>query len=85
METGNQNGVPSAPLESDNYATTVYATLGISILVCVLVLVLYIITTCIVLYLCGVFKSKARKKVDNPYVYVPMNETENSFDHGTSW
>ena len=84
METGNQNGVPSAPLESDNYATTVYATLGISILVCVLVLVLYIITTCIVLYLCGVFKSKARKKVDNPYVYVPMNETENSFDHGTS-
>ena len=71
---------------SDNYTSVVYATLGIAIIICVLILILYIITICIILYLCGAFKSKAgtNSSVDNPYVYVPMNESEDTLNHGTS-
>ena len=71
---------PSTPTAStvyDQYTTVLYATLGIAIGICVLVLTLYIIVICIVIYLCGAFKSKQRLgEVNNPYVYVPMNENE---------
>ena len=61
------------------YTKAIYATLGIAIVVCVLLALLYIIVMCIVLYLCGVFKSKKRL-VDNPYLYVPMKENESNAD-----
>ena len=64
------------------YATAIYTTLGITIVVCVLLALLYIIVLCIMLYLCGVFKSKKRL-VDNPYVYVPMKENESTVNDET--
>lgn len=72
--------VPTIP---NIYTTAIYTTLGIAIVVCVLLALLYIIVLCIVLYLCGVFKSKKRL-VDNPYVYVPMNENESTADNETA-
>ena len=62
------------------YTTAIYTTLGIAIVVCVLLALLYIIVMCIMLYLCGVFKSKKRL-VDNPYLYVPMKENESTADN----
>jgi predicted outer membrane repeat protein len=75
--TEDQSAMPTVP---NFYATAIYTTLGIAIVVCVLLALLYIIVMCIVLYLCGVFKSKKRL-VDNPYVYVPMKENETNADN----
>ena len=82
-KTGDQNVIPTIPLGLENYTTALYTTLGIAIVVCILLFLLYIIVLCIVLYLCGVLKSK-RRLVDNPYVYVPMKENESTADNETA-
>ena len=82
-KTGDQNVIPTIPLGLENYTTALYATLGIAIVVCILLFLLYIIVLCIVLYLCGVLKPK-RRLVDNPYVYVPMKENESTADNETA-
>ena len=55
-------------------ALIIYATLGIS---CILVLVLYIIIMCIILYLSGMFRCKTGE-VNNPHIYIPINEDSNA-------
>lgn len=75
--TEDHSAVPTIP---NVYVTAIYTTLGIAIVVCVLLALLYIVVLCIVMYLCGVFKSKKRL-VDNPYVYVPMKENETNADN----
>lgn len=77
IRTEGQSAMPTIP---SIYAAAIYTTLGIAIVVCVLLALLYIIVLCIVFYLCGVFKSKKRL-VDNPYVYVPMKENESNTDN----
>ena len=76
-------GHSAMPTIPNMYTTAIYTTLGIAIVVCVLLALLYIIVMCIVLYLCGMFKSKKRL-VDNPYVYVPMKENESTADNETA-
>lgn len=84
-DSKNQDVKPSALNESEITVVT-YATLGIVIFTCVLVLVLYIIVLCIILYICGAFKDKrgANQTVDNPHVYVPLKETNPTTDNGAS-
>ena len=75
--TEDHSAMPTIP---NVYVMAIYTTLGIAIVVCVLLALLYIVVLCIVMYLCGVFKSKKRL-VDNPYVYVPIKENETNTDN----
>ena len=63
---------------NEKHTLTLNAALGIAITVSVLVLILYAIVTCVILYLCGILKCNrgllASSNIDNTEIYVPINE-----------
>ena len=73
--------ITTYPPKSDGSSMHLIAVLtGTTTVLCIFVLILSSIITCIVLYFCGVLwnKAGAKSEVNNAHVYVPMNETEST-------